>query len=103
MFTFAIQNGLIFHQPPKKKGEKGKGKRGSKKTGSGRAQTLIDGVPINTMTKEQLEGHVVRCAYPDNNNEVLIMCFVMSLRGNTDFYHETLRSCKTGEAGYRIT
>ncbi|KAK8390842.1 hypothetical protein O3P69_010514 [Scylla paramamosain] len=46
--------------PPKKKGEKGKGKRGSKKTGSGRAQTLIDGVPINTMTKEQLEGHVVR-------------------------------------------
>lgn len=50
----------IFLQPPKKKGEKGKGKRGSKKTGSGRAQTLIDGVPITSMTKEQLEGHVIR-------------------------------------------
>ncbi|KAK8724034.1 hypothetical protein OTU49_011410 [Cherax quadricarinatus] len=46
--------------PPKKKGEKAKGKRGSKKTGSGRAQTLIDGIPINTMSKEQLEGHVIR-------------------------------------------
>ncbi|XP_047468304.1 dynein regulatory complex subunit 4-like [Penaeus chinensis] len=45
--------------PPKKK-EKAKGKRGSKKTGSGRAQALIDGIPINTMTKEQLEGHVLR-------------------------------------------
>ncbi|XP_042207068.1 dynein regulatory complex subunit 4-like isoform X2 [Homarus americanus] len=46
--------------PPKKKGDKAKGKRGSKKTGSGRAQTLIDGIPINTMSKEQLEGHVIR-------------------------------------------
>ncbi|KAK4291261.1 hypothetical protein Pmani_035901 [Petrolisthes manimaculis] len=46
--------------PPKKKGEKGKGKRGSKKTGSGRSQTLIDGVPLTSMTKEQLEGHVIR-------------------------------------------
>ncbi|XP_076039651.1 growth arrest specific protein 8 [Oratosquilla oratoria] len=46
--------------PPKKKGDKGKGKRGAKKTGSGRAQVVIDGVPITNMTKEQLEGHVIR-------------------------------------------
>ncbi|XP_064090287.1 dynein regulatory complex subunit 4-like [Macrobrachium nipponense] len=45
--------------PPKKKGDKGKGK-GGKKAGSGRAQALIDGIPISSMSKEQLEGHVIR-------------------------------------------
>ncbi|CAL4110967.1 unnamed protein product, partial [Meganyctiphanes norvegica] len=47
--------------PKKGKGEgKGKAKRGAKKSGSSRATTVIDGVPLNTMTKDQLEGHVLR-------------------------------------------
>ena len=48
-------------QPPKKK-DKGKGK-GKGKGGSGRAQAVIDGIPISSMTKEQLEGHVIRSCF----------------------------------------
>ena len=44
---------------PKKKGAKkaGKGKAGK---GGSKGPTIIDGVPVSEMTKEQLEGHVRR-------------------------------------------
>ena len=44
--------------PPKKKG--GKKGKGGKKTGGSKGPTIIDGVPVSEMTKEQLEGHVRR-------------------------------------------
>ena len=43
--------------PPKKKGAK---KKVGKAKGSSKGPTLIDGVPVSEMTKEQLEGHVRR-------------------------------------------
>ena len=43
--------------PPKKKGAK---KKVGKTKGSSKGPTLIDGVPVSEMTKEQLEGHVRR-------------------------------------------
>lgn len=44
--------------PPKKKSGK-KGKKG-KKSGKAKTPTVIDGIPTEEMTKEQLEEHVVR-------------------------------------------
>ena len=44
--------------PPKKKG--GGKKKTGKKTGGSKGPTVIDGVPVSEMTKEQLEGHVRR-------------------------------------------
>ena len=44
--------------PPKKKG--GGKKKAGKKTGGSKGPTIIDGVPVSEMTKEQLEGHVRR-------------------------------------------
>ena len=41
--------------PPKKKG--GGKKKTGKKTGGSKGPTVIDGVPVSEMTKEQLEGH----------------------------------------------
>lgn len=44
--------------PPKKKsGKKGKGKKGKK---SGKTPTVIDGIPTEEMSKEQLEEHIQR-------------------------------------------
>ncbi|XP_040573564.1 dynein regulatory complex subunit 4 [Lepeophtheirus salmonis] len=43
--------------PPKKKGSK---KKTGKKSGSAKGPTIIDGVPVSEMSKEQLEGHVKR-------------------------------------------
>jgi hypothetical protein len=43
--------------PPKKKAGK---KKVGKKSGSTKGPTIIDGVPVSEMTKEQLEGHVRR-------------------------------------------
>lgn len=43
--------------PPKKKA--GKKKTGKTKGGT-KGPTIIDGVPVSEMTKEQLEGHVRR-------------------------------------------
>ena len=45
--------------PPKKKGG-GKKKTGKKTGAKGKGPTVIDGVPVSEMTKEQLEGHVRR-------------------------------------------
>jgi hypothetical protein len=45
--------------PPKKKGG-GKKKAGKKAGAKGKGPTIIDGVPVTEMTKEQLEGHVRR-------------------------------------------
>ena len=45
--------------PPKKKGG-GKKKAGKKAGTKGKGPTIIDGVPVTEMTKEQLEGHVKR-------------------------------------------
>ncbi|KAL7647451.1 UNVERIFIED_CONTAM: hypothetical protein RMT77_001047 [Armadillidium vulgare] len=45
---------------PKKKGGKEKAKGGAKKVGSGRAQATVDGVPMKSMSRDQLEGHVSR-------------------------------------------
>ena len=42
---------------PKKKGTK---KKVGKKTGGSKGPTIIDGVPVSEMTKDQLEGHVRR-------------------------------------------
>ena len=44
--------------PPKKKG--GGKKKAGKKTGGSKGPTIIDGVPVSEMSKEQLEGHVRR-------------------------------------------
>lgn len=44
--------------PPKKKG--GKKKAGKKGGTGGKGPTIIDGVPVSEMSKEQLEGHVRR-------------------------------------------
>ena len=44
--------------PPKKKA--GGKKKTGKKSGSTKGPTIIDGVPVSEMTKEQLEGHVKR-------------------------------------------
>ena len=71
---------LKFKQPPKKK-EKGKGK-GKGKGGSGRAQAVIDGVPISNMTKEQLEGHVIRFGFLFN--------YFLFLFGNINIKHYLL-------------
>lgn len=54
LHTFLPQAGA------KKKGEKGKAKKGGKKSGGGRAQAILDGVPMAAMTRDQLEGHVTR-------------------------------------------
>ena len=45
--------------PPKKKGG-GKKKAGKGAKAKGKGPTIIDGVPVTEMTKEQLEGHVRR-------------------------------------------
>ena len=50
----------LFAQAGKKKGGKGKGKSGGKKGGGGRANAILDGVPMSAMTRDQLEGHVGR-------------------------------------------
>ena len=42
---------------PKKKGAK---KKVGKKTGGSKGPTIIDGVPVSEMSKDQLEGHVRR-------------------------------------------
>ena len=42
---------------PKKKVAK---KKTGKKSGSSKGPTIIDGVPVSEMTKDQLEGHVRR-------------------------------------------
>ena len=42
---------------PKKKGTK---KKVGKKTGGSKGPTIIDGVPVSEMSKDQLEGHVRR-------------------------------------------
>ncbi len=42
---------------PKKKGVK---KKVGKKSGGTKGPTIIDGVPVGDMTKDQLEGHVRR-------------------------------------------
>lgn len=42
---------------PKKKAVK---KKTGKKAGGTRGPTIIDGVPVSDMTKDQLEGHVKR-------------------------------------------
>jgi len=42
---------------PKKKAAK---KKVGKKGGSSKGPTVIDGVPVSDMTKDQLEGHVRR-------------------------------------------
>lgn len=42
---------------PKKKGVK---KKVGKKAGGTKGPTIIDGVPVSEMTKDQLEGHVKR-------------------------------------------
>lgn len=44
--------------PPKKKA--GAKKKAGKKAGSSKGPTLIDGLPVSEMSKEQLEGHVKR-------------------------------------------
>ncbi len=44
--------------PPK--GKKAGKKKAGKKTGGSKGPTIIDGVPVSEMTKEQLEGHVRR-------------------------------------------
>lgn len=44
---------------PPKKGKAGKKKAGKTKGGT-KGPTIIDGVPVSEMTKEQLEGHVRR-------------------------------------------
>ena len=54
MVVFILQAGA------KKKGDKGK-KKGGKKSGGGRANAILDGVPMASMTRDQLEGHVNRC------------------------------------------
>ena len=43
---------------PKKKA--GKGKKAAKGKAGSKGPTIIDGVPVSEMTKEQLEGHVRR-------------------------------------------
>ena len=43
---------------PKKKGTKKKAGKAGK--GGSKGPTIIDGVPVSEMTKEQLEGHVRR-------------------------------------------
>ena len=43
--------------PKKKAGKKKAGKAGK---GGSKGPTIIDGVPVSEMTKEQLEGHVRR-------------------------------------------
>jgi hypothetical protein len=43
--------------PPKKKG-KGKKKKGSAKGKKAKTPTIIDGVPAEEMTKEQLQAHI---------------------------------------------
>ncbi|KAL3860292.1 hypothetical protein ACJMK2_010432 [Sinanodonta woodiana] len=45
--------------PPKKKKSGKKGKKG-KKSGKAKTPTVIDGIPTEEMTKEQLEEHIVR-------------------------------------------
>ena len=49
---------IRIKMPPKKKG--GGKKKAGKKTGGSKGPTIIDGVPVSEMTKEQLEGHVRR-------------------------------------------
>ena len=44
--------------PPKKKA--GAKKKAGKKAGSSKGPTIIDGLPVSEMSKEQLEGHVKR-------------------------------------------
>ena len=44
--------------PPKKKA--GAKKKAGKKAGSSKGPTVIDGLPVSEMSKEQLEGHVKR-------------------------------------------
>ena len=43
---------------PKKKG--GTKKKVGKKSGGTKGPTIIDGIPVTEMTKDQLEGHVKR-------------------------------------------
>ena len=52
--------------PPKKKA--GAKKKAGKKAGSSKGPTVIDGLPVSEMSKEQLEGHVKRL-----QDEVLIL------------------------------
>ena len=59
---------------PKKKGAK---KKAGKKTGGSKGPTIIDGVPVSEMTKEQLEGHVRRLQEEVRVNDIygVIACF----------------------------
>ena len=55
---------------PKKKGGKKKAGKGAGKGSKG--PTIIDGVPVSEMSKEQLEGHVRRLQEEVNNRLELI-------------------------------
>ncbi|GAB6022559.1 Dynein regulatory complex subunit 4 [Chamberlinius hualienensis] len=46
--------------PPSKSKDKGTKPSGSKKMGKEKSSVLIDGLPISTMSRDQLEGHVIR-------------------------------------------
>ena len=65
---------------PKKKGTKKKAGKAGK--GGSKGPTIIDGVPVSEMTKEQLEGHVRRL------QEEVIKIFRYLLKAYTT---ETLR------------
>ena len=51
VFIFSLK------MPPKKKGAK---KKVGKKSGGTKGPTIIDGIPVSEMTKDQLDGHVKR-------------------------------------------
>ena len=58
--------------PPK--GKKAGKKKAGKKTGGSKGPTIIDGVPVSEMSKEQLEGHVRRL-----QEEVISWSFITTL------------------------
>ena len=76
---------------PKKKGTK---KKVGKKTGAkkGKGPTIIDGVPVSEMSKDQLEGHVRRL-----QDEV---CWKPKLLRIYIALHLALRTLQRGPTGF---
>ena len=58
IFFYRIPLTNWIKMPPKKKA--GAKKKAGKKAGSSKGPTVIDGLPVSEMSKEQLEGHVKR-------------------------------------------
>ena len=61
---------------PKKKGTKKKAGKAGK--GGSKGPTIIDGVPVSEMSKEQLEGHVRRLQEEVRSLKIIFDLFCLS-------------------------